>query len=344
MILASVQSVVKHFGPEPVLDGVSFEVRPQERIGLVGPNGCGKTTLLRIIAGLEDADSGVVQRHPNARLGFLQQHAEFAAGQTVWDIALSGLAELIELGREAESVAAQIAKTPDEQEHSRLAERFDRLQHELQRRDGYHLDHRVERVLRGLGLPEESWPAPATQLSGGQQNRLLLAQLLLEEPDLLLLDEPSNHLDLEATAWLEEFLTQTRQAVIVVSHDRYFLDKVTGRTLELFHGTVDSFSGNFSAYWRQKAERLEVQRRTFDKQQTEIAKTEDFIRRHHHGQKHAQAEDRRKKLARIERVAPLERSPPRPWAFPPPRAPVTSSCASNTSARPTTVRCSKTSR
>ena len=144
----------------------------------------------------------------------------------------------------------------------------------------------------------------------------MLAKLLLAEPNVMILDEPSNHLDIEATEWLEEFLLESSAAMIVVSHDRYFLDKVTNRTLELFDGTVDSYAGNFSAYWRQKAERLLVQRRTYEKQQTEIEKTKDFIRRNAYGQKHAQAEDRRKKLERIEPVAP-----PREIAAPPMRFP-----------------------
>ena len=138
-------------------------------------------------------------------------------------------------------------------------------------------------MLDGLGFAVASYEQPVATLTGGEQNRLMLAKLLLAEPDLMLLDEPSNHLDIEATEWLEDFLVESRSAMIVVSHDRYFLDKVTNRTLELFRGTVDSYPGNFSAYWRQKAERLLVQRRTYEKQQNEIAKTEDFIRRNHYG-------------------------------------------------------------
>jgi ATP-binding cassette subfamily F protein 3 len=321
MILLSLQSIAKHYGPEPVLDGVTFEVRPGERIGLVGPNGCGKTTLLRIIAGKEELDKGSLERHPAARIGYLEQHPEFAADQTVWQIAEEGLAELIALGHEAEQVATQISAAEDAAARQRLAERFDRLQHELHQRGGYHLDHQVQRVLAGLGLPPSCFRQPARQLSGGQQSRLMLARLLLSEANLLLLDEPSNHLDLEATAWLEDFFANlpSHKALIVVSHDRYFLDKVTNRTLELFRGTVDSYAGNFSAYWRQKAERLEVQRRTYEKQQDFIAKTEDFIRRNHYGMKHQQAEDRKKKLERLERVEPPREIAGPPMGFPPAR-------------------------
>jgi ATP-binding cassette subfamily F protein 3 len=171
-------------------------------------------------------------------------------------------------------------------------------------------------VLEGLGFSRESFHQPVEELSGGQQNRLLLARLLLSEPDVMLLDEPSNHLDIEATAWLEDFLLENSQAMIIVSHDRYFLDRVATRTLELVHGTIDSYPGNFSAYWRQKAERLEVQRRTFEKQRDEIAKTEDFIRRNFYGQKATQAKDREKKLARIERVEKPRHIAAPPMGFP----------------------------
>lgn len=304
MILLSARDVQKRFGPEAVLSGATLEVRPGEKIALVGPNGCGKSTLLKILAGGLEADAGHIDRHPSARMGYLEQHPEFEPGRNVWEEAASGLAELAALSEEAEAVAAAMSDADDETEHKRLADRFDRLQHELHNRDAYNLDHKIERVLAGLGFGADSFAQPIESLSGGEQNRLLLARLLLAEPDLMLLDEPSNHLDIDATRWLEGFLSASDQAMLLVSHDRYFLDRVTNRTLELFQGTIDSYRGNFSDYWRQKAERLAVQERTYEKQQTFIAKTEDFIRRNHYGQKHLQAEDRRKKLARLERVDP----------------------------------------
>jgi ATP-binding cassette, subfamily F, member 3 len=307
MILLSAHEITKHYGPEPVLDGVTFDVRRGERIALVGPNGAGKTTLLSILAGCEEPDGGDRQLYGATRIGYLTQQPEFARGRTVWQEALDALAELIALAHDAEDLAHRLAESTQQAEREKLALRFDDLQHELHRRDGYHLNHKIERVLVGLGFTTDSFQQEVAQLSGGQQNRLLLAKLLLADTDLLLLDEPSNHLDLQATGWLEDFLVDTRQTLLVVSHDRYFLDKVTNRTFELFQGTVDAYNGNFTAYLHQKAQRLEVQRRTFNKQRTEIAKMEDFVRRHHFGQKHAQAEDRRKKLERIERVdAPRE--------------------------------------
>ncbi len=317
MIVLSVEGVRKHYGPEPVLAGVTFEVHSGQRIGLVGPNGVGKTTLLRIVAGKEDADGGRVETHPSIRVGYLDQHPLAGCQHTLWDEARSALDDLYALQREAVDVAHALSQTTDEAEHRRLAARYDFLQHELHRRDAYNLDHKIERVLHGLGFAEKDYRQPVASLSGGEQNRLMLSKLLLAEPGLLLLDEPSNHLDLEATEWLEEFLTSSRASMIVVSHDRYFLDKVTTHTLELFRGTVETYPGNFSAYWRQKAERLLVERRTYEKQQEEIAKAEDFIRRNHYGEKHAQAEDRRKKLERMVRVAPPREIAAPVMGFPP---------------------------
>ena len=313
MILLEVEGVRKHFGPDPVLDGVTFDVRPGERVALVGPNGCGKTTLLRILAGRDEPDGGACLVHPSVHVGYLEQQAKFEPGQTLYGEAKTALAALIALQEEAVAVAEEIGQSTDPLEHKRLAARYDHLQHELQSNDAYNIEHKIERVLDGLGFARGTFDQPVVSLSGGEQNRLMLAKLLLAEPNLMILDEPSNHLDLKSTAWLEDFLIEASAAVIVVSHDRYFLDKTTNRTVELFHGTVESYTGNFSAYWRQKAERLLVQRRTFEKQKEEIEKTKEFIRRNTYGQKHAQAEDRRKKLERLEaELAP----PPREIAAP----------------------------
>ena len=317
MILLSVQNIVKHFGPEPVLAGVTFDIRPGERVSLVGPNGAGKTTLMRIIAGSEEADSGNIELHSSATLGYLEQQPEFEPGRTVWEEAATALADIADLARHSEEIAHAIGAESDPVERKRLEHRFEHTQYQLQHHDAYNLDYRIERVLEGLGFAKSAFQQDVTKLSGGQQNRLLLARLLLAEPDLMLLDEPSNHLDIDATQWLENFLIESDQAILVVSHDRYFLDRVTIRTLELYQGTVDSYPGNFTQYKRLKAERLEVQRRTYERQQEDIAKMEDFIRRYHFGDRHQQAEDRRKKLERIERVAPPREIASPPMGFPP---------------------------
>jgi ATP-binding cassette subfamily F protein 3 len=317
MILLNARGLRKHYGALAVLDGATLEVRPGEHLGLVGPNGAGKSTLMRILAGREEADAGTVEVPPGVRVGYLEQHPHFDPEHTVLEVARAGLAHLLQLQHEAEEVARQLSHVPEGELRARLARRYDLLQHQLQHSGGYAIEHQVERVLHGLGLHESCYDQRAVELSGGQQSRLLLAQLLLSQPDVLLLDEPSNHLDLETTQWLEGYLAECPQALLVVSHDRYLLDKVTRRTLELFAGTVESYPGNFSAYRQQKEQRLEVQRRTYQRQQEFIAKTEDFIRRNHYGQKHAQAEDRRKKLQRLERVAPPREIQAPVMGFPP---------------------------
>ncbi len=319
MILLDVKGIRKHFGPEPVLDGATFEVRPGEGVGLVGPNGCGKSTLMKILARREEADEGTCELHGSAHLGYLEQQASFDPQVSVYNEAKAALAGLISLEREAVEVSHEMSATDDPAERERLSKRFDHLQHELHTRDAYNIEHKIERVLDGLGFRREAFTQPAASLSGGEQNRLLLAKLLLAEPNLMLLDEPSNHLDIEATEWLEKFLIESSAAYVVVSHDRYFLDRTTNRTLELFHGTIDSYVGNFTAYWTQKQERLLVHSRTYEKQCEEIEKTKDFIRRNHYGQKSAQAEDRRKKLVRLEEdlVAPPKAIAAPPMHFPP---------------------------
>ncbi len=210
---------------------------------------------------------------------------------------------------QAEQLAARMGELSDPEQLQQLGRQYDELQHRLEHHGGYAWKHKVERVLDGLQFSSSQRDQPANQLSGGQRNRLVLARLLLESPDVLILDEPSNHLDVEATSWLEDYLVDSASALLIVSHDRYFLDRVATTTLELLHGTIDAYSGNYSHYVQQKELRLETQRRTYERQQAEIARMEDFVRRNMVGQKHAQAEDRRKKLERIERVEPPRETP-----------------------------------
>lgn len=302
-LLLSVSNVQKTYAEEPVLDDVSFEIRQQERVALIGPNGAGKTTLLKILMGQLDPDQGEVEFAKGIKFGFLAQRPEFDSSQTVWQVAEQAIAEIKAMQDEAELISAEMAHAADPSQLDLLAKKFDLLHTKIEQRGGFHLDYKIERVLHGLGFQVADFARPARLLSGGETNRLMLGMLLLEEPDLMLLDEPSNHLDIEATEWLEDFLLRSRQAFLLVSHDRYFLDRAVTRTLELVNGTIEDYPGNFSKYQTLKAERLLVQQRTFEKQQTEIAKIEDFIRRNHYGQKATQAEDRRKKLDRIERVA-----------------------------------------
>ncbi len=319
-VLLNVEHLRKHFTDEPVLVDVTFQIRTGDKIGLVGPNGCGKTTLLNILAGREESEKGSIEKSGDILIGYLEQRPEVEPGKTVLEDAQEALSHLIELQHEAEQLAHKLAEITEPIEHNRLAARYDRIHEELLRHDAYHLDHRVEKILHGLGFFDEDFTKPTTALSGGELNRLSLAKLLLAEPDIMLLDEPSNHLDLLATEWLEDFLKNTSASVLLVSHDRYFLDRVTNRTFELFHGTIDEYPGNFSKYTMLKEERLLVQTRTYEKYAEDVEKAKDFIRRHHYGMKAAQAEDRRKKLDRLlEEPAALPKkieSPP--MSFPEP--------------------------
>ena len=310
-VILTVEHLRRHFSADPVLVDVSFNLRAGDKVGLVGPNGCGKTTLLNILAGREESEKGTIEKSSNITIGYLEQRPA-ASNRTVLEEAKLALGSLIEMQRESERLAeriaaahrsdggGQMAQTTDAAELDKLASRYDYIHESLMRHDAYNLDHRIEKIMHGVGFLDAEFDKPVSALSGGELNRLSLAKLLLEEPDIMLLDEPSNHLDLLATEWLENFLKETAAAVILVSHDRYFLDRVTNRTFELLHGTIDDYPGNFSKYTMLKEERLAVQVRTYEKYVEEVEKAKEFIRRNHYGMKAAQAEDRRKNLERLQ--------------------------------------------
>lgn len=300
MILLTATDLVRQFDVEPVLNNASFDVRDGDRIGLVGPNGAGKTTLLKILAGIDHADSGQLQLATSAEVVLLEQHPIFAPGRTLIEEAREGLAKIFDLQREADEIVHVMASQNDPGELQRLHKRYDFVQHELQRLSGFQVDHRIDEVLQGLGFNRSQYDQPLTTLSGGQQNRALLARMLLRAPTLMLLDEPTNHLDIAATQWLEQFLIDSGNAMIVVSHDRYFLDRVCTRILEQHRGRLSDYPGNFSKYWQLRHERQAVAQKTFEKQQEYIERTEEFIRKNKSGQLSKQAKDREQKLARVE--------------------------------------------
>jgi len=302
MILLTATDLVRQFDVEPVLNNASFDVRDGDRIGLVGPNGAGKTTLLKILAGIDHADSGQLQLATSAEVVLLEQHPVFAPGRTLIEEAREGLAKIFQLQREADEIVQTMARNDEAGELQRLHKRYDFVQHELQRLNGFHVDHRIDEVLQGLGFNKSQYDQPLSTLSGGQQNRVLLAQMLLRAPNLMLLDEPTNHLDIAATQWLEQFLIDSGNAMIVVSHDRYFLDRVCTRILEQHRGRLSDYPGNFSKYWQLRHERQAVAQKTFEKQQEYIEKTEEYIRKNKFGQLSKQAKDREQKLARVEVV------------------------------------------
>jgi ATP-binding cassette subfamily F protein 3 len=303
MLLLSVNNVSRGYDATPLFEEVSFELHAGDRVGFVGPNGAGKTTLLKIIAGHEYADTGEVKLHAGARLGELRQVAEFPPGRTVIEEARSAFDELLAVQKEFEAVAEKLSVVTDEAEHKSLAARFDRLNELLRTQDAYTLDHKIEAVLSGLGFKENDLDREIISFSGGQQRRLLLAKLLLSAPDVMLLDEPSNHLDIDTTRWLEEYLAKQPQGMIVVSHDRYFLDKVATRIFELHEKRVTAYPGNFTQYIRLRDEKFERQMKEWEAQREFVEKQEEYVRRAHYGQLAKQAQSRMKVLDKIERIA-----------------------------------------
>jgi ATP-binding cassette subfamily F protein 3 len=302
MLLLSCSQLCRGFDEGPLFENVGFELFGGDRVGFVGPNGVGKTTLLRILAGLDRPDDGDMRLHAGARVALLRQQPEFAPGRTLFDEARSGLDELVAAHDDMVRTAEALAKSTDETEHKALAARYERLNDLLHHHDAYNVDHRVEQVLDGLGFRAADYSRPLETFSGGQQSRVMLAKLLLAAPDVMLLDEPSNHLDIQATRWLEDYLSAQHEAMLIVSHDRYFLDKVVTKVFELSGRKITSYPGNFKQYWRLRHERYEQELKAYESQREYILKQEEYIRRVHYGQLHKQAQSRQKQLDKIERV------------------------------------------
>jgi ATP-binding cassette, subfamily F, member 3 len=302
MLLLSCSQLARGFDAGPLFEDLGFELQSGQRVGLVGPNGVGKTTLMRILARLDNPDTGEVRYHSGARVALLEQRPEFAAGRALFAEAKAALDELLAAHDDMILTAEALAVATDEAERKSLASRYERLNEMLRHHDAYSVDHRVEEVLDGLGFRREDYGRPLETFSGGQQSRLMLAKLLLAAPDVMLLDEPSNHLDIAATRWLEDYLVRQPEAMLIVSHDRYFLNKVVTKVFELNAGRIDSYPGNYQAYWRLRRERYEQQLKAWQAQKEYVEKQEEYIRRVHYGQLHKQAQSRQKALDKLERV------------------------------------------
>jgi len=316
MLLLSCSNLSRGFDATPLFENVAFEIHAGRRIGFVGPNGAGKSTLMRILAGQDEPDSGKITLHAGARIGMLQQVAEFGPGRTLFDEAKSAFDELLATQKDFERVAEELAACKDESQHKQLSAKFDRLAELLRHHDAFELDHKVEGVLQGLGFKPADFTRDLTTFSGGQQRRLLLAKLLLSAPDIMLLDEPSNHLDIDTTRWLENYLAQQPEGMLVVSHDRYFLDRVVNEIFELHDRRITTYPGNYRQYVRLRDERYERQLKEWEAQREYIEKQEEYIRRAHYGQLAKQAQSRVKSLDKIERLdKPTRVSGPR-IAFP----------------------------
>jgi ATP-binding cassette subfamily F protein 3 len=315
MPLESVIQVGKSFGAERIFQDVSFQISEDDRIGLVGPNGAGKSTLLNILAGREEPDEGIVAVARNTRIGYLVQATDFQAENTLREEMLTVFAEVRAWEHELNELGQALATSADPALHDQLLQRYAELQTRFEHARGYTYEHRVDQVLDGLGFTREQQESPVQQLSGGQQTRAALGKLLLREPDLLLLDEPTNHLDLAALEWLETYLAGWKGAMVVVAHDRYFLDKVVSRTIEMAFGRIEEYPGNYTKYLRLREERMERRLREYTAQQAQIAHTEEFIRRYKAGQRSREARGRQKLLDRLERVERPQDFPEMRFAF-----------------------------
>ena len=305
MIILAAQGVKKSFGAHEVLKDVTFTLQNGERMGLVGVNGSGKSTLMKIIAGQETSDAGTVSIQKGLKLGYLAQQGELTGEETVQETLESVFEPLRRMEAEMRELEQRMAEAAEDQEAlRRLGGRYDALTRDFERQNGYGWRSSVQGVLAGLQLREYA-DRRTGLLSGGERTRLCLGRMLLSEPDLLLLDEPTNHLDLKSIAWLEEFLRGYRGAVLVVSHDRYFLDRVCGRMAELLMGTLETYDGNYTEYLEKRTQVYETRMKAWEAQQKEIARQEAIIamyRRFNREKSIRLAESREKRLEKMERL------------------------------------------
>ncbi len=320
MPILSVIQLGKSFGAERIFAGINFQVEAQDRIGLVGPNGAGKSTLLNILARREEPDEGNISITHNVRIGYLTQVTDFHPQNTLREEMLSVFIELRRYEREINELAREMSSSATQGNdvlHKELLKRYDTLQARYEHAGGYTYENRVEQVLDGLDFTREQQAEPVMKLSGGQQTRAALGKLLLQEPDLLLLDEPTNHLDLATLEWLETYLNAWKGAMVIVAHDRYFLDKVVLRTIELNSGHIEEYPGNYTKYLSLREERMERRLREYESQKAYIEHTEEFIRRYKAGQRSREARGRQKLLDRMERVERPHEQPEMSFEFTP---------------------------
>ena len=306
--------LAKSFGVKEIFHDVTFEVRRGERAGLVGANGAGKTTLMRCLLGEEEADAGSVQLDDGAAIGYVEQQAAFGEG-TLYEEFRRAFADVIDLGEKKRALEKEIAAASSEEKlalYGRVVDEFERL-------GGYSFESRIRRVAFGLGFTAEDFEKDVHHFSGGQRTRICLAKALLREPDFLFLDEPTNHLDIKMIEWLEDFLSEYAGGVIIISHDRFFLDRVATHILDLSGGTVTAYAGNYSYFQKVHAERQKSLLAAYEKQQEHIKRTEEYIRRYRAGIKAKQARGRESQLRRMERIVlPAEKASFSYFAFHPP--------------------------
>lgn len=296
-----VRDLAKSFGIHTIFQNVSFFIGAGDKIGLVGRNGVGKTTLVNCIVGNCEYDIGTIKIDRSVNIGYVQQSAQLAEG-TLWEAFLSSCPEILAMRRKIQELEQDISATDEEQRLADLLKEHSDLIAKYEHADGYGYEQRIKKVSYGLGFYEADWQKSVDNFSGGQKTRIILASALVREPDVLILDEPTNHLDISMVEWLESFLRDYKGGVLLISHDRYFLDKVTNKILELENQKLSSFKGNYSSYHEQKELLHKSAVLAYEKQQEHIEKTEEYIRRYKAGIKSKQARGRQSQLNRLERL------------------------------------------
>ena len=301
MIILQGKNLKKSYITNLIFENLDFHIQEGEKVGLVGPNGTGKSTLFRCITGEDSFDEGQLQMSARHSMGYMEQMPEFAPNFTLLDAVMEMFNDIFAMRDQLRQLELEMGGVEGDA-LEKLLEEYSALTHRYEDLGGFSCESRAKGIIKGLGFTDADFSREIACFRGGEKTRASLARLLVREPDLLLLDEPTNHLDLEALDWLETYLRNYRGAVLVISHDRYFLDQVTTRTMELNHHALKSYGGNYSRYLVLKAEQEMAQMRAYEKQQAEIARTEEYIRKYKAGIKSKQARGREKQLSRLERL------------------------------------------
>lgn len=302
MILLQGNNIARTFGADILFENINFTIQDNSRVSLVGRNGAGKSTLLKIIAGVESASRGEVSKTKNLSMSYLAQEQPFSSDLTIYDEMLSVFKEQIAQEKTLRQMESEMGELSGDALDS-LMTRYDIATESFRQNKGFTYESDIKNVLNGFKFDQSFWTRQVASLSGGQKTRLALAKILLENPQLLILDEPTNHLDIDTLLWLENYLKNYKGAILIVSHDRYFLDKVTTETLELSRGKLEKYAGNYSRYIDLKPEKVASQVKQYDKQQKEIASLEDFVNRNLvRASTTKRAQSRRKQLEKMDRL------------------------------------------
>jgi ATP-binding cassette subfamily F protein 3 len=303
-MLAGLQNVTFEFGARVIIKDATWHIQPNERIGLIGFNGTGKSTLLKLITGEYTPSSGTIEKSRETSIGYLHQDLlSFNTSDSILDVAIGAFDKILQLEKELEELGKELESATDGAETDKKMHAYSEKLHELETLDGYNIHHKTEEVLQGLGFSNNDLKRPYSEFSGGWRMRVLLAKMILARPDLLLLDEPTNHLDLPSIEWLEKYLQHYQGAVVIVSHDKYFLNRMVTKIVEVYQKELHIYNGNYDFYEREKAIRMDLQQKAFENQQEYIRQQERFVERFRaKATKAAQAQSALKRLEKLERI------------------------------------------